>query len=97
MSIVGPYPLSSADGGRLDSGARFRFEMRPGITGYWRLGEGTSVDVGDLLAQDANYVRNWSLVQDAKILLSSFGKITRGSRRSLSVTPGSGVERTNHE
>jgi GT2 family glycosyltransferase/lipopolysaccharide/colanic/teichoic acid biosynthesis glycosyltransferase len=84
MSMVGPYAIPAQDGPVVGA-ARFRFDMRPGITGYWRVGTDEEVPLGDLLAQDANYIRNWSLVEDLKILVTTFGNIMRGRKRSLRI------------
>jgi hypothetical protein len=89
MSIVGPYPLSAGDVSKPIAEARFRFEVRPGITGYWRVGTRREISAGDLLAQDANYVRNWSLTQDLKIFLASFGNVLYGRKRKLVVLKNS--------
>jgi GT2 family glycosyltransferase/lipopolysaccharide/colanic/teichoic acid biosynthesis glycosyltransferase len=82
MSMVGPYPISPEDASALDERAKFRFDVRPGVTGYWRIGPEEEIPVEDLLAQDANYVRNWSLVQDLKILVMSFGNMLTGKKRN---------------
>ena len=82
MSLVGPYPFPTEGAGRLAEAAGFRFDVRPGVTGYWRSGREGEVTVEDLFAQDANYVRNWTLVQDLKILMMTFGNILRGKRRT---------------
>ena len=86
MSMVGPYPLQSGSDSRLGATDQFRFEVRPGITGYWRAGSRREVSLGDLLAQDANYIRNWSLTQDMKIFLTSFTNVLTGRERTLTVT-----------
>lgn len=95
MSIVGPYPLPTADVSKLAPVARFRVEVRPGITGYWRMGTRRETPVEDLLAQDANYIRNWSLVQDFKIFLTTFVNIVAGKKSTLSIV-GNG-ESLSHE
>ena len=82
MSLVGPYPFPTEGAGRLAEAAGFRFDVRPGVTGYWRSGREGEVTVEDLFAQDANYVRNWTLVEDLKILMMTFGNILRGKRRT---------------
>jgi lipopolysaccharide/colanic/teichoic acid biosynthesis glycosyltransferase len=84
MSIVGPYPLRPEDARHVGRVGRFRFDMRPGVTGYWRTG-GASIGRDDLLVQDAAYVQNWSLVGDAKILVETFGRMLKGKRRTLSI------------
>ncbi len=82
MSMVGPYAFPENDVGALSESAKFRFGVRPGVTGYWRVGPSEDVSLEDLLAQDANYVRNWSLVQDLKLLMMSLGKIFSGKKRN---------------
>jgi len=84
MSLVGPYPFPTEGDVGLAEAAEFRFDVRPGVTGYWRSGREGEVPVEDLLAQDANYVRNWTLVQDLKILMMTIGNVLRGKKR----TPG---------
>jgi lipopolysaccharide/colanic/teichoic acid biosynthesis glycosyltransferase len=83
MSMVGPYPFPSGTGVLLDDAAGFRFDARPGITGFWRMGSGDEVHLDDLLAQDASYIRNWSLGQDLKILMMSLRNIILGRKRIL--------------
>jgi GT2 family glycosyltransferase/lipopolysaccharide/colanic/teichoic acid biosynthesis glycosyltransferase len=81
MSLVGPHPLRFTEGARLEPGARFRFDVRPGVTGYWRMDSRERVGLDELLAQDAHYVRNWSLGQDVKILLATAARMVGGRRR----------------
>jgi GT2 family glycosyltransferase/lipopolysaccharide/colanic/teichoic acid biosynthesis glycosyltransferase len=84
MSMVGPYPLRPEDAAHVGRVGRIRFDARPGITGYWRMGP-ASLDRDDLLVQDAAYVQNWSLEGDAKILVGTLGRMLRGRRRVLEI------------
>ncbi len=84
MSIVGPYPLRAEDARFVDGVARFRYDVRPGVTGPWRAGAGT-VPRDVLLVQDAAYVQNWSLLNDAKILVATFVRVLLGRRRVLDI------------
>jgi hypothetical protein len=87
MSIVGPYPLRPEDARYVDGVARFRYDVRPGVTGVWRTGSGpVARDV--LLVQDAAYVQNWSLLDDAKILVATIVDMVLGRRRTLDVIDG---------
>jgi hypothetical protein len=95
MSMVGPYPLRPEDAGHVGRAGRFRFDMRPGVTGYWREGA-ASVSVDDLMVQDTAYVQNWSLTNDAKILVETFWRMVRGRRRVLDVT-GVAATGENHD
>ena len=85
MSIVGPYPLRPQDAEHVGRVGRFRFEMRPGVTGYWRMGP-SRISRDDLLVQDTAYVQNWSLANDGKIILETVGHMIGGRQRVLEIT-----------
>jgi lipopolysaccharide/colanic/teichoic acid biosynthesis glycosyltransferase len=89
MSIVGPYPLRPEDAQHVGRVGRFRFDMRPGVTGYWRMGA-ARIGRDDLLVQDTAYVQNWSLTNDAKILVATLGRMLKGKRRTLAIGDGAG-------
>jgi GT2 family glycosyltransferase/lipopolysaccharide/colanic/teichoic acid biosynthesis glycosyltransferase len=86
LSMVGPYPLRPEDAHGLPPSARFRFDARPGVTGYWRRTGRTSYELADLLVQDANYARNASLLEDLKVLITTLGAMLAGRRRTLEIT-----------
>jgi hypothetical protein len=86
MSMVGPYPLAASDAAGLPAAARFRFEVRPGITGYWRQMDRDEVELGELLAQDARYLRDWSLLEDLKAMVTTSGRMLSGRGRRVTVT-----------
>jgi GT2 family glycosyltransferase/lipopolysaccharide/colanic/teichoic acid biosynthesis glycosyltransferase len=83
MSLVGPYPMPEASSSAAQPRARFRLDIRPGITGLWRKGGTSSLGWDDMLAQDAYYIQNWSLIKDFKILFTTAGKILAGHSRRL--------------
>ncbi|HEX5133434.1 MAG TPA: glycosyltransferase [Candidatus Krumholzibacteria bacterium] len=84
MSMVGPYPLRPEDAQHVGRVGRVRFEMRPGVTGLWRMG-GASIGRHDLLVRDAAYVQDWSLTGDAKIIVATLARMMRGRRRVLAI------------
>ncbi|WP_199756841.1 sugar transferase [Tautonia sociabilis] len=74
MSLVGPRPLQLRDSYRLealdpDAFAR-RLSVMPGITGAWQVG-GRSDGTEGMVRQDIEYITNWSLALDLKILLQT--------------------------
>jgi GT2 family glycosyltransferase/lipopolysaccharide/colanic/teichoic acid biosynthesis glycosyltransferase len=85
MSIVGPYPLPPGEAGYVGRVGRVRYEMRPGVTGHWRAG-GPSVAREALLVRDAAYVQDWSLMNDAKLLVATLWRMIRGRRRLIDIT-----------
>lgn len=68
LSLVGPRPLVPREAARLESQHLFRLEMRPGITGLWRIAQ---VEEGhfDELESDLQYLRLQSFLLDISILL----------------------------
>lgn len=73
MSLVGPRPVSIEEG--RDSHMR-RFSVRPGITGLWRVHE------GDPLRLDREYVNQWSVWLDVKILTAAAARALRRTARA---------------
>jgi len=66
--MVGPRPLVPREAAQLDAQHLFRFEMRPGVTGLWRI---ANVEEGhfDELESDHQYIRLQSFLLDISILL----------------------------
>jgi len=79
MSLVGPRPLLVSDLDRLPMRAQMRrFSVRPGITGLWQVsGRSTTTDE-ERLRLDREYINNWSLALDCKILLKTIGAVISG-------------------
>lgn len=79
MSVVGPRPHAVAHNEeyrRLIKGYMFRHKVTPGITGLAQVRglRGGTKTVGDMqrrVESDLEYVRNWSLSLDAKIILKT--------------------------
>lgn len=64
MSLVGPRPFAPEELEPLEMGTQMRrFSVRPGITGLWR------VRAGDESLLDREYINDWSLGLDLKILV----------------------------
>src|SRR5262249_46797181 len=64
LSLVGPYPLPPAAAAALEPWQRLRFEMRPGLAGFWRLLPSESVDLERVVQLDLHYVQSWALGLD---------------------------------
>jgi exopolysaccharide biosynthesis polyprenyl glycosylphosphotransferase len=71
MSLVGPRPLPVRDVERIMVGAhKRRFSVKPGITCLWQV-NGREARFHDWVKSDMEYIDNWSLALDAKILLKT--------------------------
>jgi exopolysaccharide biosynthesis polyprenyl glycosylphosphotransferase len=72
MSLVGPRPMSIRDVDHFDKGIqRKRFSMKPGITCIWQISGRSNLTFDQWLAMDLEYINNWSLYLDLKILLKT--------------------------
>ena len=82
MSLVGPRPLLLHDFGRFPSGKQLlRFAIKPGLTGLWQVSGRSLVSDSRRLELDLEYVDNWSLGLDLKILVRTIPAVlsTRGA------------------
>lgn len=80
MSLVGPRPMSMRDVDLFDKGVqRKRFSVRPGLTCLWQVSGRSSLPFTKWLELDLEYIDNWSLGLDFKILLKTIPTVLRGS------------------
>ena len=82
MSIVGPRPLFDADTKHFDTNYMRRLNVLPGITGLLQINERNTSEFEIWYKYDIEYIENWSLYLDLKIILltpfSIFSKKTTG-------------------
>jgi exopolysaccharide biosynthesis polyprenyl glycosylphosphotransferase len=69
MSLVGPRPLPLYEDSRIEGWHRRRLELRPGITGPWQILGPSRVPLREMANLDNQYVADWSLWTDVRILL----------------------------
>lgn len=69
MSLVGTRPPTVSEFNQYQGHHKRRLSMKPGITGMWQAyGRNTVKDFEDVVKMDLNYIDNWSLGLDMKIL-----------------------------
>jgi lipopolysaccharide/colanic/teichoic acid biosynthesis glycosyltransferase len=82
MSIVGPRPLFDDDTQYFDTQYMRRLNVLPGITGLLQINERNTKDFETWYKYDIEYIENWSLYLDLKIILktpfSMFSKKIQG-------------------
>ena len=79
MSLVGPRPLLVSDLERLPiRGQMRRFSVRPGITGLWQVSGRSATTDEQRMQLDRDYINNWSLWLDVKILARTLGAVLSG-------------------
>ena len=81
MSLVGPRPLPLDEVKRFDDLAhRRRLSVKPGITCLWQVsGRNNVKDFRDWVRLDLEYIDNWSLWLDCKILLRTIPIVILGT------------------
>jgi exopolysaccharide biosynthesis polyprenyl glycosylphosphotransferase len=75
MSLVGPRPEEVWLVERYDETQRFRLQMRPGLTGPMQVHGRGELNFQERMAVEREYVENYSLRKDLKILLRTVSTI----------------------
>jgi lipopolysaccharide/colanic/teichoic acid biosynthesis glycosyltransferase len=79
MSLVGPRPVRMAEVQYLRDWHNERFAVRPGLTSPWVIcGKEKISDFDEIAALDIEYIRNWSILRDVKILARTAGYVISG-------------------
>lgn len=81
MSLVGPRPLPVDEVKRFDDFAhRRRLSVKPGLTCLWQVsGRNNLTDFKDWVRLDLEYIDNWSLWLDVKILFRTIPVVLMGT------------------
>ena len=69
MSLVGPRPLFPEDNSHFDENYMRRLNVFPGITGLLQINERNTDDFEVWYKYDLEYIENWSILLDIKIIL----------------------------
>ena len=72
MSLVGPRPLFEDDTNLFDKNYMRRLNVIPGMTGLLQINERDTDDFDIWYKYDIEYIENWTLYLDLKILLKTF-------------------------
>ena len=72
MSLVGTRPPTVDEWKKYDLSHRARMSIKPGITGLWQVsGRSSITDFEEVVRLDREYIEDWSLWLDLKILLQT--------------------------
>jgi exopolysaccharide biosynthesis polyprenyl glycosylphosphotransferase len=78
MSLVGPRPAVPEEVEKYKRWQRRRLRMRPGLTCLWALAGRDALDFETWMRLDMQYIDNWSLTLDWKILLRTVPHVVIG-------------------
>ncbi len=72
MSLVGTRPPTVSEYEQYELHHKIRLSQKPGLTGLWQVsGRSDITDFEEVVRLDADYIENWSLKFDIKILLKT--------------------------
>jgi exopolysaccharide biosynthesis polyprenyl glycosylphosphotransferase len=78
MSLVGPRPAVVEEYEKYKLEYRGRLDALPGITGLWQITARHDPSFETYIRLDLQYIENWSLWLDMKILLRTLGSLFQG-------------------
>jgi exopolysaccharide biosynthesis polyprenyl glycosylphosphotransferase len=78
MSLVGPRPPIPKEVAQYEPWQRRRLSMRPGITCLWQISGRNKIGFDEWMKLDLQYIDNWSLGLDLKILLKTIPVVLFG-------------------
>ena len=80
MSLVGTRPPTLDEYHQYSYYQKRRISFRPGITGLWQIsGRSDIKDFDEVVKLDLEYIDNWSLLLDFKIIFKTIGVVLLGS------------------
>ena len=78
MSLVGPRPPLPEEVAQYDIWQRRRLSMKPGLTCIWQVNGRNGVSFEDWMKMDLEYIDNWSLLLDFKLLFLTIKEVLLG-------------------
>ena len=78
MSLVGPRPPLPHEVEQYPDQFRRRLSVRPGITGAWQVAGRNEVQFDEWMRLDLDYIDNWSLARDLRIIAQTIPSVLTG-------------------
>ncbi|MBQ3664784.1 MAG: sugar transferase [Lachnospiraceae bacterium] len=83
MSLVGTRPPTLDEWGKYKLHHRKRMAIKPGLTGMWQVsGRSDITDFEEVVRLDTEYINNWSVSKDIRILLKTVQVVLMGKGAS---------------
>lgn len=79
MSVVGPRPPLLSEVKQYEKYQLRRLSMRPGITCIWQVSGRNSISFKEWMKMDLDYIDNWSIWLDLKIILKTIAVIFKAN------------------
>ena len=78
MSLVGPRPIVAEEVVKYHDHFSLYVSARPGLTGLWQVSGRNATTYAQRVAYDVEYLSNWSLMRDIKIMLITVAHVLDG-------------------
>ncbi|HJU28666.1 MAG TPA: sugar transferase, partial [Candidatus Binataceae bacterium] len=78
MSLIGPRPALPYEVEHYEEWHRRRLDAVPGITGLWQVSGRNRLSFEEMVRLDVQYLEDWSLAGDLKILMRTLPVLLRG-------------------
>ena len=73
MSVVGTRPPTMDEYEKYELCHKSRLAVKPGLTGLWQVsGRSDITDFDEIVKLDNEYIQNWTIGLDIKIMLKTF-------------------------
>lgn len=82
MSLVGPRPALPSEVAKYEPWQHRKLSVKPGVTCIWQVSGRNNVDFEEWMRLDLQYIDNWSLWQDTKILVRTIPAVLKGEGAS---------------
>jgi len=79
MSLVGPRPPLPSEVAKFEPWQHRKLSVRPGLTCLWQTHGRNNIDFEEWMKLDLQYIDNWSLWEDAKILVRTIPTVLKGT------------------
>jgi exopolysaccharide biosynthesis polyprenyl glycosylphosphotransferase len=79
MSVVGPRPPIASEVKEYKLSHLRRLDVTPGITGLWQVQGRQDPSFASYVSMDVNYIDNWSIWLDFKIIMRTVGVVFAGT------------------
>ena len=79
MSVVGPRPPIASEVKEYKLSHLRRLDVTPGITGLWQVQGRQDPSFASYVSMDVNYIDNWSIWLDFKIIMRTVGVVISGT------------------
>jgi lipopolysaccharide/colanic/teichoic acid biosynthesis glycosyltransferase len=92
MSLVGPRPHDVHELPRTGLDKDPRLSVRPGLTGLWQVSARSDPNISSRVHHDLQYVNQWSLLLDAKILARTVPAVVLGKGGRVNDIPAGATD-----